>query len=144
MSDLDDYVSFSVGRLVLTQAVGFHDSNGETDAQDITWQYKKKEGTQEERLAVYNAVRGVDKAMKFYEVPSKEQEDVVMDLIELERVQYGQPYKARVILEVRVRIISFCPAKLDLYLYAIEPIESTKNIKSSVELQLHLLHWNNC
>lgn len=81
--------------------MGFHDTEGDKDYEDITWQYKHKEGTQEERLAVYNAVRGVDKAMRFYEIPSKEKEDVTMELIELESVAYGDPYKARILIEVR-------------------------------------------
>lgn len=55
-------------------------------------------------MAVYNAVRGVDKAMRFYEMPTKEKEDVTMELVELESVGYGQPYKARILLEVRAWI----------------------------------------
>ena len=91
---------FSVGRLLLTKAVGLMDDDTDRDAEDITWQYKNKEGSQEERLAVYNAVRGVDKAMTYYQVPSAEKEDVKMDLIELESIKYGEPYKARIALEV--------------------------------------------
>ncbi len=51
----------SVGRLIVTKAVGFLDRDGDDDAEDITAQYKGEEGSQEERLAVFNAVRGVDK-----------------------------------------------------------------------------------
>ena len=85
---------YSVGRLILTKSVG------SDVGEDVTWQYKNDEGTAEERLAVFNAVRGVDRAMKYYDVPDSAKEDVFMDLVELESVQYGQPYKARVILEV--------------------------------------------
>ena len=92
---------YSVGRLILTKAVGLMDDDTDRDAEDITWQYKNKEGSQEERLAVYNAVRGVDKAMTYYEVPAADKEDVKMDLIELESINYGEPYKARIALEVR-------------------------------------------
>ena len=90
------HLVFSVGRLILTKSVGSE------AGEDVTWQYKKEEGTPEERLAVFNAVRGVDRAMKYYDVPdsASAREDVFMDLVELESVQYGQPYKARVILEV--------------------------------------------
>ena len=91
-----------MGRLILTQAVGFHDTEGDRDHENITWQYKKKEGTPEERMAVYNAVRGVDKTMRFYEIPSKENEDVHMELVELESVAYGNTFKARILLEVSV------------------------------------------
>ncbi len=40
-------------------------------------------------------------ASLYYELPGKKSEDVFMDLLELERVDYGQPYKARVVLEVK-------------------------------------------
>ena len=88
-----------MGRLILTKSVGSE------AGEDVTWQYKKEEGTPEERLAVFNAVRGVDRAMKYYDVPDSAKEDVFMDLVELESVQYGQPYKARVILEVNQSVI---------------------------------------
>ncbi len=75
-------------------------SVGKDTPEDITWLYKNVEGSPEERLSVFNAVRGVDRALKYYSVPSNAVEDVFMDLVELERVEYGQAYKARVILEV--------------------------------------------
>ena len=52
---------FSVGRLILTKSPGIRDEYGDRDAEDITYQYKNKEGTTAERLSVFNAVRGVDK-----------------------------------------------------------------------------------
>ena len=52
---------FSVGRLLLTKARGIRDVDGDKDAEDITYLYKNKEGTTAERLAVFNAVRGIDK-----------------------------------------------------------------------------------
>ena len=51
----------SVGRLILTKAPGIRDEFGDRDAEDVTHQYKNKEGTTAERLATFNAVRGVDK-----------------------------------------------------------------------------------
>ena len=44
-----------VGKLILTKA------RGNNDAEDITSLYKYKDGTNAERLAVYNAIRGVDR-----------------------------------------------------------------------------------
>ena len=52
---------FSVGRLILTKQPGIRDEYGDRDAEDITYQYKNKEGTTAERLSVLNAVRGIDK-----------------------------------------------------------------------------------
>lgn len=93
--------NYHVGRLILTKAVGYLDEEGEKDAEDITWQYKNPEGTIDERLAVFNAVRGVEKTKRFYEIPNKEQEDVQMELVDLEIERYGSPFKARVTLENR-------------------------------------------
>ncbi len=88
---------YHVGRLILTKAPTRHDHEGDDDAQDITHVYKNAEGTGEERLAVFNAIRGVDKAALYYdETDNGAREDVFMDLQELERIQYGQPYTARI------------------------------------------------
>ena len=133
---------FSVGRLLLTKAVGLMDDDTDRDAEDITWQYKNKEGSQEERLAVYNAVRGVDKAMTYYQVPSAEKEDVKMDLIELESIKYGEPYKARIALEV-----SFEERSMELDFNRSEHVFSEllkrgQNSEGPALIQLHLLHWH--
>ncbi len=44
--------------MILTKAIGNHAVG---DAEDITHLYKFDEGSHEERLSVYNAVRGVDR-----------------------------------------------------------------------------------
>jgi hypothetical protein len=49
------HISSSVGRLILTKSVG------SDIPEDITFHYKDPEGSPEERLAVFNAVRGVDR-----------------------------------------------------------------------------------
>ena len=85
----------------MTKSANLLDHDGNNDAEDITWQYKNAEGSPEERLAVFNAIRGNERAKRYYDEDFTDgnAEDVFMDLIELDRVQYGQPYKARVILE---------------------------------------------
>ena len=45
------------------------------------------------------------RAMRYYDYPSKEKEDVLIELVELEKVKYGEPYKARVKLEVNICIV---------------------------------------
>ena len=44
----------------MTKAPGIQNENGNSDAEDVTHQYKNKEGTDAERRAVFNAIRGVD------------------------------------------------------------------------------------
>ena len=51
----------SVGRKLFTKRAGIDsDFNGVSDAEDITDLYKFKEGTEEERMAVLNAARGME------------------------------------------------------------------------------------
>ena len=50
-----------MGRLLVTKSPGIRDEYGDRDAEKITHQYKNEEGTTAERLAVFNAVRGIDK-----------------------------------------------------------------------------------
>lgn len=45
----------------MTKAPGIRDDDRDRDAENITYQYKNKEGTEAERLSVFNAVRGIDK-----------------------------------------------------------------------------------
>lgn len=50
----------SVGRKLFTKRAGVDaEYNGISDAEDITDLYKFKEGTEEERMAVLNAARGI-------------------------------------------------------------------------------------
>ena len=56
--------TYHVGRVVLTKAPGIRDEEGEKDAEDITHLYKNTEGTNDERVAVFNAVSEVDNAMR--------------------------------------------------------------------------------
>lgn len=52
--------TYHVGKLILTKAIG-NDFRHGGDAEDITKLYKHTEGSEAERLSVYNAVRGVDR-----------------------------------------------------------------------------------
>ena len=40
------------------------------------------------------------RAMRYYDYPSKEREDVHVQLAELEKVKYGDTFKGRLMLEV--------------------------------------------
>ncbi|XP_013781493.1 hemocyte protein-glutamine gamma-glutamyltransferase isoform X3 [Limulus polyphemus] len=86
---------YQVGRLILTKKIGVDDDIGDTDAEDITAQYKNKEGTYEERMAVLNAARntGFNYA---YDLPSPEKEDVSFVLLDIEKVMIGQPFHVTV------------------------------------------------
>lgn len=63
--------------------------------------YKNKEGTEAERLAVYNAVRGVPRAQELYEIPNKDMEDVFFDLLDIDSVPFGEDFTVTVNIENR-------------------------------------------
>ncbi|XP_029165902.1 hemocyte protein-glutamine gamma-glutamyltransferase-like [Nylanderia fulva] len=87
-----DCNKYHIGRMILTKAPWIFDPNGDKDRQDITLLYKAKEGTEVERLTLYRAVRSTEVAKRFYSLPSPGKEDVEFDLLELERVNIGEPF----------------------------------------------------
>lgn len=68
---------------------------------DVTAFYKNSEGTEAERLAVYNAIKGVPKAQHLYEFPPKEAEDVFFDLIDIDAIGFGESFDVVVNIENR-------------------------------------------
>lgn len=68
---------------------------------DVTAFYKNPEGTEAERLAVYNAIKGVPKAHHLYEFPPKEAEDVFFDLIDIDAIGFGESFDVVVNIENR-------------------------------------------
>jgi len=60
---------------------------------DVTALYKNPEGSQAERLAVYNAVRAVRKAQLHYDYPENPTEDVFFDLEEIDTIPFGEMFK---------------------------------------------------
>lgn len=81
-----------MGRKILTKKPGPTDDKGDSDLFDVTYLFKNKEGTEAERLAVYNAVRGVPRAQELYEIPNKEEEDVFFDLVDIDTVDFGKNF----------------------------------------------------
>lgn len=66
---------------------------------NVIRQYKNPEGTESERLAVYNAIRGIPKAQQLYEIPSKDEADVEFDLIDIDVVPLGDNFDVVVKIE---------------------------------------------
>jgi transglutaminase 1 len=55
---------YHIGRLILTKQPFIFDPNGDQDRQDVTLQYKAPEGSKDERMALYNAVRATELAKR--------------------------------------------------------------------------------
>ncbi|XP_031364851.1 hemocyte protein-glutamine gamma-glutamyltransferase-like isoform X1 [Apis dorsata] len=87
-----DCNKYHIGRMILTKAPWVYDPNGDRDREDITSLYKATEGTELERLTLYRAVRSTELAKRFYSLPSPAKEDVEFDLVDIERVNIGQPF----------------------------------------------------
>ncbi|KAF5296194.1 hypothetical protein FQA39_LY12648 [Lamprigera yunnana] len=83
---------YHVGRMILTKQPFLYDINGDKDRQDITNDYKAKEGTQAERVSLMNAVRGLQTAQTFFDVPQNHLEDVEFELVDLEKIKIGDDF----------------------------------------------------
>lgn len=66
---------------------------------DVTRQYKNPEGTEAERLAVFNAARGIPKAQQYYEIPKEIKNDVFFDLIDIDVIPFGESFDVVVIIK---------------------------------------------
>lgn len=58
-------------------------------------------GSQAERLTLYRAVRNSEMAKRFYSLPSNAREDVEFHLMDIQRVNIGEPF--RVVINIQNR-----------------------------------------
>lgn len=77
-----------------------NDDFGEKDKEEVIDEYKNKEGSAAERLAIHNAIRGSRRAQEYYSYKADVTEDVAFDLIEIDSIFVGQPFKVRVNISV--------------------------------------------
>lgn len=124
---------------MLTKKPFLFDVNGDRDREDITDQYKHKEGTETERLSLYNAVRGSALAKTFYALPDPGLEDISFDLVELERIRLGENFAVEVHLKNRSeksRTINAVLSAASIYYTGIKAKE-VKKIKGTFILPPH-------
>lgn len=82
-----------VGRLIVTKKIGHHSCNsgyGLEDMEDITHEYKSREGSSEERMAVLNALRCQGGEGHISCMPPSGNEDVKFCLLDIEKVMIGK------------------------------------------------------
>lgn len=65
----------------------------------VTRQYKNPEGTEAERLAVFNAAKGIPRAQQYYEIPKETINDVFFDLIDIDAIPFGNGFD--VVVQIR-------------------------------------------
>lgn len=85
--------------MVLTKKPYVFDPNGDEDREDITEQYKFREGTASERLALMNGVRFSERAKRYYAVASNLQNDITFKLRDLDSVPIGKDFRVIVDIE---------------------------------------------
>ncbi|XP_057672514.1 hemocyte protein-glutamine gamma-glutamyltransferase-like [Diorhabda carinulata] len=130
---------YHVGRMILTKRLGPIDDNGDNDYTDITDLFKNKEGSEAERLAVYNAVRGVPKAKHIYDIPGNENQDVEFDLVDIETVPYGHKFNMQVRLENKsdaVRTVKIVMTASSVY-YMGTTANDIKKTRGTLKLEPH-------
>lgn len=49
---------------------------------------------------MFNAVRGVERAQQYYSFPKKGNEDVHFDLVEIDKIPFGQDFSVTVHIQV--------------------------------------------
>ena len=50
--------------------------------------------------------------MRYYDYPSKEREDVFVELADLDKVKYGEVFKGRILLEVSTKFFTRVPGSV--------------------------------
>ncbi|XP_059057937.1 hemocyte protein-glutamine gamma-glutamyltransferase-like [Achroia grisella] len=91
-----DTNNYHIGRMILTKKPFVFDPIGDEDREDITDQYKYREGTASERLALMNGVRFSERAKRYYSVATNLSSDVTFKLRELDSVPIGQEFRVAV------------------------------------------------
>ncbi|XP_017784889.1 PREDICTED: hemocyte protein-glutamine gamma-glutamyltransferase-like [Nicrophorus vespilloides] len=83
---------YHIGRMILTKQPHIFDANGDKDRQEITNQYKAKEGTPAERYFLNKAVRCSRFANNVHSLSHSNSEDVEFELQELEKINIGESF----------------------------------------------------
>ncbi|EFX87396.1 hypothetical protein DAPPUDRAFT_44050 [Daphnia pulex] len=93
--------NYQVGRMILTKRPGADDDVSDADAEDITSLYKNPDGiSAAERVSAMNAARSVERTQPMFD-NRPVNEDVYFDLIEQEKVAWGQPFNLQVLVQNR-------------------------------------------
>ena len=91
----------------MTKAIGFLSDEGDADYEDVTGNYKAEEGSMGERVAVMNAARAAGSSARLRFTGAKNN-DVHMQMIDLDKGDYGKPYKVSIFLHVRTHTYLLC------------------------------------
>ncbi|CAF4877423.1 unnamed protein product [Pieris macdunnoughi] len=94
-----DTNNYHIGRMVLTKKPYVFDPLGDADRQDITGEYKHREGTASERLALMNGVRYSERAKRYYAVAASLSNDISFKLRDIDTVPIGKAFRVTIDIE---------------------------------------------
>ena len=90
-----------MGKILVTKAIGYMSDDLETDYENITDNYKAREGTLSERLTYMKALRHANTEVHKY--PGLRNSDVFFQMIDLDKGIYGQPFQVSLFLHNQSR-----------------------------------------
>ncbi|XP_063626874.1 hemocyte protein-glutamine gamma-glutamyltransferase-like [Cydia splendana] len=93
-----DTNNYHIGRMILTKKPFLFDPLGDEDREDITDQYKHREGSASERLALMNGVRRSERAKRYYAIATNLTSDVSFKLRDIDTVAIGNDF--RIIVDI--------------------------------------------
>ena len=93
---------FRVGKLIVTKAIGYMSDELETDYENITETYKAREGSLNERLTYMKALRHANN-IDVNRYPGMRSNDVFLQMIDLDKGVYGQPFLVSLFLHNQAR-----------------------------------------
>ncbi|KPJ09521.1 Hemocyte protein-glutamine gamma-glutamyltransferase [Papilio machaon] len=94
-----DTNNYHIGRMVLTKKPYVFDPLGDEDRQDITGEYKHREGTASERLALMNGVRYSERAKRYYAIAGNLSNEITFKLRDIDTVPIGHDFRVTVDIE---------------------------------------------
>ncbi|XP_041984352.1 hemocyte protein-glutamine gamma-glutamyltransferase-like [Aricia agestis] len=94
-----DTNNYHIGRMILTKKPFVFDPLGDKDRMDIISEYKYKEGSASERLALMNGVRHSERAKRYYAVAANLTNDIQFKLRDIDAVQIGEDFRVTVDIE---------------------------------------------
>ncbi|XP_050674600.1 hemocyte protein-glutamine gamma-glutamyltransferase-like [Leptidea sinapis] len=91
-----DTNNYHIGRMILTKKPFVFDPLGDEDRQDIIGEYKHREGSASERMALMNGVRYSERAKRYYAVASSLTNDLTFKLRDIDTVSIGNEFRVTV------------------------------------------------
>lgn len=135
---ITDTNTSEVGKLVVTKSIGYMSDELETDYENITENYKAREGSLNERLTYMKALKHANPT-GLYQYQGRTSSDVFFQMIDLDKGIYGQPFLVSLFIHVSKLFIFYSKPKKTLII--LESVKRTKDSQDYNADKFHVLHW---